>query len=646
MPYSVNGIGTGYYGRRDPSVVQGICPFCNRQTNLSSYETWECFCVVFIPLIPLKKWRILNQCAACRRHHRIPLAEFKQRVESEVGPLKAAVERSPADPEARVKLIEELAAYQMYVQAEAVAREGVAAAPSHARLNRLLAQFMALRGDLAGATPFYRQAAASAPKDGEIRFALGRHLRARKEGAEAVRELAEAWRLTPDNSQALYLLAETLADEKRWGEALDAYQQLVLRHPEMNTDRDVLRRLKQCKEALGYPVTDAERKAGRRWWPFGGGRRTPRMAASGVDVKRLAALLGIVVGVGALAAGGAAFWKQRHADLWFDNGLKQPVRVTLDGETFDLPAGPPVRRIVGPGDHPIVVADLKGKEIERFTARIPELDLVDALAADRFFVYDVAEAHVYQRETIGYAAAEADQTYSRTLIAFQRFFEQDDVDFVFQPAPDSIKVDSHATGTEKRVAFNVASLDVNQVGRIWFSEGKVKEAEDAFRRALAVQPCSAEAHGNLLRVLNAGGRHEEAAADARQWLSCPDAGVMAHREYQDAQLALGHGDDLLAEYQARLAAQPEGGVNHYLYGRILNDPERALPLYQEAVRREPGLWWALYAQGHVLLSLERDAEATEVLEQALRMPDHDPDIAVLYAMAAVGRVPRSTRPRC
>jgi|GEM_PF-1448104 len=635
MPYSVNGIGTGYYGRRDPSVVNGTCQFCNRQTKLSSYETWECICVFFIPLIPIKRWRILNQCAGCRKHHRIPLADFKQRVEAGIGPLKAAVERAPADPEARIKLIQELAAYQMYVQAEAVAREGVAANPGHAQLNYLLARFLALRGDLAGATPVFRQAAAAAPKDADIRLSLGRNLLARKEGAEAVRELAEAWRLAPANLQALYLLAEALVAEKRWSEALDAYQQLSMRNPAMATDRDVLRRMKQCKEALGYPLTDAERKAGRRWWPFGGGgRRTAPTGAGSVSGKRVAVLLGVVVGLGVLATAGAALWKQQHANLWFDNGLKKTVRVTLDGESFDLPPNSPVQKAVRPGDHAIVVAS-KGPEIERFTARIPTLDLFDALTANRIFIYNVAEAHVYQRETLGYAAAEMNQTYSRQLIAFQRFFEQDDVRYVFEKAPDKIELDS-GKGTTTRVAFNVAPYDASQVGLIWFGEGKIKEADDAFRRVLAAEPCSAAAHANRLRTLRAGERFEESLADAHQWLACPNPGVTAHREYQDAQIALGHREDVLAEYQQRLAAHPEEGANHYLYGRLLNDPERALPLYQEATRREPGLAWALAAQGHALLGLERDAEAADALEQALRLPDHDPAVAVLYAVAAIG----------
>ncbi len=641
MPFTLNGFGTMYYGRRDPSVVQGTCSSCGRLTRLSSYETRECVCAIYIPVIPLKKYRILNDCASCRRHQRIPLAEFKQHLENEIAPLRAAVERAPADPEARVRLIEGLMGYQMYVQAEAAAREALNVHPGHAGLNRLMAQFLALRNDLAGATPFYRQAAAAAPKDPEIRFALGRHLLARGENAEAVRELGDAWRLAPDNSQALYLMAEALFKEKRWGEALDAYQQVAMRHPEMAEDRDLLRQMRQCKEALGFPLTEAERKAGRRWWPFGGRQSKRKISAAGTastaaDLKRVAALLAMAVGGLAVVGLGMALWKQRHDDLWVDNGLAVPVRVTLDGETFALTPGAHVLRTVAPGDHPIVVTDVQGREMERYNARIARLDLVDALVADRLFVYNVAEARAYQREEIGYAEAAENQTYRQTIVAFQRFFQQDDVDFAFQKPPETIE-SSSGSKVETRVAFHPTELDANQVAMVFFGEGKMDQAMDALHRALKVEPCSTLVRSNLQHVLSSGQRHEEAEAEARKWIdACPDSGVEAHRAYQEARLALGRRDELLAEYKARLAAGTGNGANHYLYARLLNDPEQSMPHYQEAIRLKPGMSWGRVGLANDLMSLERDAEAAEHLEQALRAPDHDSSIPVMYAMAAIG----------
>jgi len=55
MPYTLNGVGTRYYGRRNASQANGTCQSCNRWVALSSYDTRECFCLLFIPVIPLRR---------------------------------------------------------------------------------------------------------------------------------------------------------------------------------------------------------------------------------------------------------------------------------------------------------------------------------------------------------------------------------------------------------------------------------------------------------------------------------------------------------------------------------------------------------------------------------------------------------------
>ena len=69
MPSTVNGIGTGYWGKKNRHSYQGQCRGCNRQTTLTCYDTTYCFVVLFLPVIPLGKKRILDYCAACSRHY-------------------------------------------------------------------------------------------------------------------------------------------------------------------------------------------------------------------------------------------------------------------------------------------------------------------------------------------------------------------------------------------------------------------------------------------------------------------------------------------------------------------------------------------------------------------------------------------------
>jgi hypothetical protein len=142
---------------------------------------------------------------------------------------------------------------------------------------------------------------------------------------------------------------------------------------------------------------------------------------------------------------------------------------------------------------------------------------------------------------------------------------------------------------------------------------------------------------NLLYVMeNRGNPQDKVAAEAGAWLkACPDS-LEAHQAYQDQQVALGHRAEVLAEYRARLDAHPDEGASHYLYARLMSDPEQSAPHYREAVQRAPGLWWAQEGLAHDLLTLEQDAAAMELLEKAVQTTGHDSALDPVYAMAAIG----------
>lgn len=273
MPATINGIGTMYYGRSNASARRGTCDSCHRMTTLTSYDTREFFCFVYIPVIPLTKYRILDQCGACRRHQRLSLKDFQDRLSAAVNPQREAVRRAPQDPDARQALIAALIDFGMTAEAETEARAAVQAMPNNAALNRLAGQLLSMRGDLPGATVHLERAVQSDPTDGAARLSLGRALYLQKNYAAAIRHLEEARKIVPNDSAAPLLLAECYEETGRWSEAMGLWQQIGGAQP----DKSILRRVAGCKKKLGYPLSDAERRAARRWWPFGGSRRTGKI---------------------------------------------------------------------------------------------------------------------------------------------------------------------------------------------------------------------------------------------------------------------------------------------------------------------------------------------------------------------------------
>ena len=93
---------------------------------------------------------------------------------------------------------------------------------------------------------------------------------------------------------------------------------------------------------------------------------------------------------------------------------------------------------------------------------------------------------------------------------------------------------------------------------------------------------------------------------------------------------------LVAEYAERRAQRPSDAPSHYLLGRVMDDPERALAEHQEAIWLDPRLAWAYVALAYNLMALERYPEAAAALTEVLKNPAHDSSAPYLYAVAAVG----------
>jgi len=269
MPFTLNGIGTRYYGAGNRSARAGTCAQCHRSATLSSYDTREWICFVYIPVIPMRKYRIVDQCSSCRRHYRLTFDEFSKRVSKDVDPLRDAVRLSPDDPQPYLDLVNGLLAWEMRGEAQKEIEAAVARFPNDARVQALAGQLAIDRADWKGALPFLERAQSIDPQNGGAVYAYGWVLDQLGRDTEAIPVLQRSAAQTFNQPGALYLIGTSHMRLSRWSEALQAYQQLLGLKPEYISDKKFMRRIAECKRRLGYSLTDAERKAGRRWWPFG-----------------------------------------------------------------------------------------------------------------------------------------------------------------------------------------------------------------------------------------------------------------------------------------------------------------------------------------------------------------------------------------
>src|SRR5687768_9285488 len=67
-----------YWGRYEPFSRMGTCPTCGAFCQLDSYSTRDYLSMFGIPLVPLGRQRVLDQCSICRGHKSHPLAVWQK----------------------------------------------------------------------------------------------------------------------------------------------------------------------------------------------------------------------------------------------------------------------------------------------------------------------------------------------------------------------------------------------------------------------------------------------------------------------------------------------------------------------------------------------------------------------------------------
>jgi tetratricopeptide (TPR) repeat protein len=628
MPFTINGIGTRYAGRRNGSARYGTCEFCKRQTTLSSYETREFFCIIYVPLIPITRYRIFDECASCRKHRRATMKEFQRSVDATLAPLRERVRHEPQNAAAHAELIRTLFGMRLITEAEAAARAGVAANPNDAALQLLAGQILEIRGDQAAAKTFLERAVALDPSNGAARLELGRCHFVQNDWASAVVQLSEARRSSNDPAASL-LLAESYERLERWQEALSVWQQMG----GPAADKALVKRVALCKQKLGYPLSDNERRAARRWWPFGRRRaKTPARPAKvgGGPSKIVVYGGGFLLVMMALSLGALGFINLTRTNVWFDS-TRTDVAFTIDGAKFTNRA--PFKQELSFGRHKVLVADSKGKTLEDGSIDVRRGGPIVTLAGKRAYVYNAGTARLYRREAIVYST-HPDKPNEVTLIAGQHFFPVDDADYLFETPPKTVELSSSSSSTTK-ISFTTAESLLADYARMEAGEGKSDDAVTLMRGVLRFDPCDARSREALTEIFHYVKNNDAAAmATVKEGLRECDS-VLTHRLYQNEMLVSGKRDALIAEYASRAAANPSSAMHHYLLGRVAKDHAAADAAFRDAIRIDPQFAWGHAGLGYSALGAGRYDEATNEIATALSQHfEKEQDFLLIYADAA------------
>lgn len=163
-------------------------------------------------------------------------------------------------------------------------------------------------------------------------------------------------------------------------------------------------------------------------------------------------------------------------------------------------------------------------------------------------------------------------------------------------------------------------------GVIAAQQGRSDEAVSLMRRALAVMPDHAGAHGNLGNLLLRLGRAEEALASFDALIAQQPGNAGAQAARAAALHMLGRLDQAVAAWDSALALDAGDAQAWYNRGNALQALGRArdaLASHDKAVALRPGDVDAIYGQGNALQALGKVAEAVARYDAVLALKaDH------------------------
>jgi tetratricopeptide (TPR) repeat protein len=595
MPQVVNGIGTWYYGRSNSHTIRSRCEFCNGVTELTSYDTTLYFVIVFIPIIPLGKKRILDACKACQKHRYVSLQEWEQMKKEQMTATLSELAASPNDPDALSAALATATKFQdpeLFDRIAGFARTET----ENPKLQLLLGETCGYFGRREEADEAFAHAIRNQPTPEVYKPAAMNALR-----------MGEPERATELLS---YIFKEKVKDDLGYIQVvIDSYQ-AAGKHTEALALMD--KRDEAFPELADDPGLDKARRQSKKYESSGKRLNTVNLienrsygSSPGASWgAKLSKFMFPLLLIGGLIAYTAYSWHlSRHAPVWLVNGTMQPYAISVNGSTTTVP-GLQARKIEvaegelaisAPGHEPITHRLSRG-----FWAR-PFDRSVTAINPDRVAVLSEEQTTYSSNPPVN---PPPKITFGQAVFTMAR------ADYQFEPFPATISMKRNQSITKSRI-HQLPTLEPGQYLVLATDPMFGNQANPGLLLKLADAFPEEGLYWNAAINLLPPETYEPVL---KKGLSARPLRVECHRAYQTSIERTRPGFDLVPEYR-QLHDELNSAESKYLLARVLPDAE-GVTLMREAAERVPASPHAAYSLSFRAMALGRFDEAVKWARQA------------------------------
>ncbi|MFO0938432.1 MAG: tetratricopeptide repeat protein [Gemmataceae bacterium] len=577
MPHVINGVGTWYYGRSRIHRLKAGCEFCNRIGELTSYDTTLYFVVLFIPVIPLSKKRVLDECPSCRRHRVIAWKTWEKQKEEGIASVLQQLAEKPDDHEALGTALGIVTMYQDEPLFERIAE----LAKNDTELPKLqfqLANAYSYFGRREEAEAAYQHALRNDDSPTIRKSAALNALRmGEPERAEKLLDYVLKQRVDEDFS-FIMLVIDAYQSFGRHEEALALIDRRDEAFPDLKSDKNLVKQRKQSEKYLGTgkklntanlvdsgrAVTAAGGKSGLAKWIF--------------PLILIAALIAYL---------GSSFWIGSHQKIHLVNGTNTAYQVTVNGQNVNLPAMRETLFRVPEGAVEVVSSDSRFEPIHAS---------IESNFWSRPFRTPV---FVFNPDRVALIADEQ-TTYSKTphtdpmptFYLGESYYHFAPTDYAFEPFPASMKIKGSGEITKHRIGLEPAMQPLSMINYSMSTARKGAPPIEVVKRLSIAYP-DEPLYITLYTIQTPP---EEALALLKTGLNAKPLRVEWHRVYQGLIEKVDPKHDLVKEYQA-LQGDGNNGDAKYLLARVMIDGDESDKILQESIETNPPSVYGLYAMG-------------------------------------------------
>lgn len=604
MPTTYNGIGTHYYGNRRRRTRKAVCQICGRPAQLSTYDTRLWFVVLLVPVIPLSRRKIVDQCGVCQQHYSFPLRAWET---GRLADLSAAVERYRREPaeDTAAEVHAQLMTYQEFETADSFRKKALDQFVDRPRIRAELASQLELKGLPEPAKALWDEAVDLDSELPEVRLGLGRRAlldEKLEEAREHLRFLEEPGAEQQYSLDPLFDLAAACQRHGQHEQALEIMENLLRAFPQAARDHQIRAFVLQSEKALRRDTTILPKVDHSVDRLFSSQYSSAQRWGLGILLALLLAGVGLLIN---------NEYIRRHRFLTVANDTGEPAVVQIDDQ-------PPVtvdglqQLPVSEGNHTIRISGAVNAEHRL----LMQTSFWRRWSDQPVWIVNVGSEALIANLRVHYAAVPQPPSY-HFLMSPTVYLKH--IDYPFTEPPDQLPLES-STGqkTVSVVSWLTSGGDSSAVSGNYFAL-KARNSQAAYDYLL--RKVRRRPYDDQLIALLDYETTEDQQPQLRQLLESQierrPVSVEWHRVYQDLPSVSQDYQTTHSQYAKWLQQDPDNPALLYLAARFEADPERRDQLLDRAAEQPKTVPRVLQLQARIAASAGHWLRARELCDLAV-----------------------------